>query len=159
MERHGISKKNKRTGPRSLVRPRRTTLLATVLAAALAPGAALAQVVIVNPAVAVAQMRADAARAVFAMRLTVWPDGTPIRVFALPADHPVHVAFNKKVLGVYPHRLERVWSTLVFTGTGQAPTRVSTEQDMLEAVRRTPGAIGYLGEAPADDTVKVLVVR
>jgi hypothetical protein len=33
---------------------------------------------------------------------------------------------------------------MVFTGTGFAPTVVQTEKEMIERVRSTPGAIGYV---------------
>ncbi|MGH8512671.1 MAG: hypothetical protein ACREV8_01720, partial [Gammaproteobacteria bacterium] len=39
-------------------------------------------------------------RAIFFVRQTKWPDGTPVRVFVLPDRHAFHIRFTKEVLGV-----------------------------------------------------------
>ena len=53
-------------------------------------------------------LSADTLREIFFMRLTSWPDGTPIRVFVLPDKHPLHVRFAKEVLGVYAFNSRRL---------------------------------------------------
>jgi len=80
------------------------------------------------------------------MRLTSWPDGTPIRVFVLPDKHPLHVRFSKEILGVYPFQLRAAWDRLVFSGTGLTPHVVETVDEMLERVQVTPGGIGYVNK-------------
>lgn len=77
-------------------------------------------------------------------RVTSWQDGAPIRVFTLPDGHPLHEQFVRQQLGTYPYVLRSTWDKLVFTGTGFAPTVVTTEQEMRRRVEQTPGAIGYL---------------
>ncbi|MGX2030285.1 MULTISPECIES: substrate-binding domain-containing protein [Methylocaldum] len=89
-------------------------------------------------------LSADTLREIFFMRLTSWPDGTPIRVFVLPDKHPLHVRFSKEVLGVYPFQLRAAWDRLVFSGTGLIPHMVETVGEMREMVRATPGGIGYV---------------
>lgn len=83
-------------------------------------------------------------RAAFTMRLREWPDGTPIRVFVLPDNDPVHQEFCRELLGTYPYVLRGIWNRLVFTGTGFEPAVVRSEAEMLERVKHTQGAIGYL---------------
>ena len=90
------------------------------------------------------------------MRRRSWTDGTPIHVFVLDDNQPLHRSFSKNVLSIFPHRLRKKWNRLVFTGTGQAPTEVASEQEMLERVANTPGGIGYLSSGNSDDTVKTL---
>jgi ABC-type phosphate transport system substrate-binding protein len=102
-----------------------------------------------GPKVYTANGRADSLstetlREIFFMRLTSWPDGTPIRVFVLPDKHPLHVRFSKEILGVYPFQLRAAWDRLVFSGTGLTPHMVETVDEMLERVRVTPGGIGYV---------------
>jgi ABC-type phosphate transport system substrate-binding protein len=89
-------------------------------------------------------LSADTLREIFFMRLTSWPDGTPIRVFVLPDKHPLHVRFSKEILGVYPFQLRAAWDRLVFSGTGLIPHVVETIGEMRERVRGTPGGIGYV---------------
>ena len=89
-------------------------------------------------------LSAETLREIFFMRLTSWPDGTPIRVFVLPDKHPLHVRFCKGILGVYPFQLRAAWDRLIFSGTGLTPHLVETADEMLERVRVTPGSIGYV---------------
>ena len=91
-------------------------------------------------------LSADTLREIFFMRLTSWPDGTPIRVFVLPDKHPLHVRFAKEVLGVYPFQLRAAWDRLIFSGTGLIPHVVETVGEMRERVRATPGGIGYVDQ-------------
>jgi ABC-type phosphate transport system substrate-binding protein len=132
-----------------------------LLFAALAslPSMASAQQLIANPGVGVDRLSAERVRSYFTMRLRRWPDGTPVRVFVLPDDNPVHRDFSKKILHVLPHQLRRAWDRLVFAGTGQAPTQVETQEEMLNRVAETPGAVGYVGDGKADARVRKLVVE
>lgn len=100
--------------------------------------------VIVSPALTSTKLDRRLLRAVFTMRLRRWPDGSPIRVFVLPDDDPLSDQFYRERLGMYSYVLRRVWDRMVFTGTGLAPTIVQTEREMIERVRSTPGAIGYV---------------
>lgn len=78
------------------------------------------------------------------MRQRNWDDNTPIKVFVLPDKHPLHKSFCKSVLKVYPYVLRGHWDRITFSGTGVAPTVVSSEEQLRELVSRTPGAIGYI---------------
>jgi hypothetical protein len=102
--------------------------------------------VIVSPSLASTKLDRSLLRAVFTMRVREWPDGLPVRVFVLPDDDPLSDQFYRERLGMYSYVLRRAWDRMVFTGTGFAPTIVRTEQEMIERVRSTPGAIGYVGK-------------
>ena len=98
-------------------------------------------------------------RAIFGMRLHTWPDGSSIRVFVLPDDAPLHIAFSKEKLNVFPYQLRAAWDRLVFSGTGQAPETVNSPEEMLAKVGSTPGAIGYLTRSRMDGSVNVLQIK
>lgn len=117
-------------------------LACLTLALFLAPAAA--QVLIVNDSTTVAELTRNEARLYVTMRLKQWPDGTQVKLFVLPDDNDLHQRFVNVVLGLYPYQLRRVWDRQIFTGTGQAPTRVSSEDEMIQRVASTPGAIGYI---------------
>ncbi|RAR59829.1 hypothetical protein BCL93_108179 [Onishia taeanensis] len=74
----------------------------------------------------------------------------------LPNDHPVHERFAKQRLSVYPHQLQLSWDRVVFSGTGQAPTKVISQSEMLERIATTPGSLGYLDREHLDDRVQVI---
>lgn len=118
-----------------------------------------AQQVVVNHNVPLQFVAKPTLRAIFGMRLRNWPDNTPITVFVLANDEPVHIAFCKDVLNMFPHQLQRAWDRLVYSGTGQAPIVVSSLQEMAEKVGTTPGAVGYLDRVFIDGRVHALNIR
>lgn len=126
-----------------------------VLALLASPLAAIAGI-IVNPGVEGRSISAASLRNVYTLRQTLWPDHQPIVVFVLPDDHPVHIAFAKEKLGLYPYRLRQTWDRLSFSGMASAPIEVKDENEMLARVRATAGAIGYTGKDAAYDGIKIL---
>ncbi|MGH8585198.1 MAG: hypothetical protein ACREWE_03085 [Gammaproteobacteria bacterium] len=138
-------------------------------------------VVAVNPRTPVgAAIARNTLSAIFGMRLRAWEDGTPIRVYVLPDNHPAHVMFCKQILGVFPHQYRTAWDRLVYSGTGQAPLEVESEEEMRarlagikgEAavvvrseeemrtrVAGTAGAIGYLTRKMIDESVTAVPVE
>lgn len=119
---------------------------------------ALGQTLIVHTEQPAIELSRTRVRALFAMRIPQWPDGTPVRVFVLADTDPLHVSFCKSVLGMFPYQLRRIWDRQVFSGTGIAPVVVASESEMLARVSRTRGAIGYLSHDAADDSVLQLRV-
>jgi len=115
-------------------------------------------VVIANKGVDEKSLTLGAVRSIFGMRLRSWKGGIPVRVFVFDDYNPLHIEFSKKILGVFPHQLRWTWDRLVFSGTGQAPTYVKTADEMLEHVRNTPGAIGYIDRDLEHGFVKELPV-
>lgn len=114
--------------------------------------------VIAHPSVASARLSVLHAKAMFSMRQTRWPDGQRAWVFVLPDAHPTHSAFSKEVLNLYPYQLRQTWDRQVYSGTGQAPIEVATEEEMLNRVANTPGAIGYVRKVNPHDPVRVISV-
>lgn len=88
-----------------------------------------------------------------------WPDNTPVTVFVLANDAPIHTTFCKEVLNMFPHQLQRAWDRLVYSGTGQAPIIVNSLEEMAEKIGNTPGAVGYMDRAFIDGRVRALNIR
>lgn len=100
--------------------------------------------VIINSAAPVRDLSRTSLRAIFSMRMRRLPDGTPVTVIVLPDLDERHRAFCKDVLRIYPYVLRDTWDRLVFTGTGQAPTEVANQEELIKRVAQTRGAIGYV---------------
>lgn len=95
-------------------------------------------------------------RNIYTLRQTLWPNRQPIVIFVLPDDNPVHVAFAKEKLGLYPYRLRQTWDRMSFSGMASAPIQVKDEYEMRAHVRVTPGAIGYTSKDMVYDGIKTL---
>ncbi len=115
---------------------------------------------IAHPDVTTSTLSATHARLLFGMRLHQWENQQPVKVFVLPDNHPVHDNYCKSVLHVFPHQLRTVWNRQIYSGTGQAPVEVKNEEEMLERVANTPGAVGYVSREKADKSkVRLIEVR
>lgn len=98
-------------------------------------------------------------RSIFAMRSRHWSKGVSVEVFVLPDDHPTHVSFAKVVLRTFPYNLRRLWDRRVYSGTGQLPHLVQSEEEMLERVRTTPNAVGYITQKYYDNSAQVVELK
>ncbi len=112
--------------------------------------------VIVNSGTDIEALDTQLLSRIYAMQLRSWNNGDSIKVFVLPARNKIHRDFVVSNLKMQPHQLDRLWSRLIFTGTGRAPTVVKTELEMINRVRTTVGAIGYINVQPPVEGVKVV---
>lgn len=115
--------------------------------------------IVVHPDVSSRSLSRNSLRAIFGMRLRAWPDGPAIRVFVLPDDAPLHHLFAKEKLNIFSYQLRSAWDRLVFSGTGQAPFLVNSEEEMRKRIAATPGAIGYLRREHIDESIQILHVE
>lgn len=115
--------------------------------------------VIVNSANPQRKISQTGLNAIFNMHLRHWSDGSPITVYVLNDEDPLHKTFCKQKLHVFPHQIRRGWNRLVFSGTGQAPLQVETKEDMLKQVSETPGAVGYINSKNLTANVKILEIE
>lgn len=101
----------------------------------------------------------NTARAIFSMRLQRWEDGSPIKVFVLPDEHPAHQMFAREILALFPHQLRRSWDRYVYSGIGTAPIEVESEEDMIERVAAAPGSIGYSSMEILNENIRTISVQ
>ena len=78
------------------------------------------------------------------MRQTQWQDGQRITVFVLPRHHVLHLQFSKERLEMFPYQLDRIWNKLTYSGLGVAPIIVISPKALIDAIKKTPGSIGYV---------------
>jgi hypothetical protein len=117
------------------------------------------QQIIVNKQLDQVHLSRSTARAIFSMRQTHWPDGRLIHVFVLDDRAPLHKTFSKKILGVFPYQLRKIWDRRLYSGTGRAPVRVGSVEEMHQRVAGTPGAIGYINDGDDVSDVNVLITQ
>lgn len=114
---------------------------------------------VINPDVSQETLSRNTLRSIFSMRKTQWPNGKPIQVFVMGDKSDLHRRFTKQLLGLFPHQLRRAWNRRIYSGMGQAPIRVESEQEMREQVAKTSGAIGYLSEGYNDGQVRTIKIE
>jgi ABC-type phosphate transport system substrate-binding protein len=114
--------------------------------------------VVVNSSVETQGLSVQQIRRIFSMRQTAWSNDQAITVYVLSSQHKTHQAFSTSVLGMFPYQLDRIWNKLVYSGLGEEPIKVQTEQEMLERVSQKPGAIGYVMQQVSGDNVNIIKV-
>ena len=114
---------------------------------------------VVNPANPASEIaRADAAR-LFLKKVTTWPDGTPVAVVDQMRTAPVRAAFTRDVHKKDVDALVAYWATLVYSAREMPPPVKRSDDEVLEFVRQTPGAVGYVSADAATSGVKVVALR
>lgn len=97
-------------------------------------------------------------RRIYSMRQVHWQNGTPIVVYVLASNNSLHKTFCKEQLRLFPYQLDRIWQKLTFSGYGVAPIEVATQQALIEAVKSTKGAIGYVENLSEVKDVNVIEI-
>jgi ABC-type phosphate transport system substrate-binding protein len=103
--------------------------------------------VVTHPQVAERSLTKSQLRRIYTMRQLRWSDDRAIIVFVLPNQHELHQKFAKERLQIFPYQLNRIWHKLTYSGLGVAPTIVQSEDELIQAVINTPGAIGYIQDS------------
>jgi ABC-type phosphate transport system substrate-binding protein len=78
---------------------------------------------------------------------------------AIPIDLESGAAkdeFLAKVIKKNDSQLKAYWSKLIFTGKGQAPKAVASEQEVINLVKANPNIIGYVSDGAVTADVKVV---
>ncbi len=113
-------------------------------------------VVIAHPDVPIETLSTVGLRAIFGMRKRTWQQGEAIKVYVLPDNNSVHNRFAKQVLQTFPYNLRRIWDRRVYSGTGQSPYAVGSQEEMRRAISSTENAIGYISREWLNSDVKVV---
>jgi ABC-type phosphate transport system substrate-binding protein len=114
---------------------------------------------VVNPANPASEIaRTDAAR-LFLKKVTTWPDGTPVAAVDQARTAPVRAAFTRDVHKKDVDAVVAYWATLVYSAREMPPQVKRSDDEVLEFVRQTPGAVGYVSAAAATSGVKVIALR
>ena len=80
-------------------------------------------------------------------RLRFWQNGVRARPVDQSPESEVRRAFSEQVLRRSVVNIEVYWKKMIFSGRGVPPPEVLSDALVIEYVRSTPGAIGYVGES------------
>jgi len=123
-----------------------------------APAAQADVYVVVNAANPVRALAQKEVMDIFMGRSRAFPGGEFARTLDLPREDPARTAFYTALTGLTPPQISSYWSRLMFSGRTMPPQQTGSETAMVDALRRDPGAIGYLAQEPADKGLRVVLV-
>ena len=115
--------------------------------------------IVANQSVLATELSASQLRSIFSMKQSSWPDGQPIKVFVLASEHPSHQQFCKRILRMFPYQMERTWNKLTYSGLGDLPVQVQSEEEMLKKINQHQGAIGYVIASNEDAGMHVIRLK
>lgn len=127
----------------------RKTFLTLLAAAAIAivPPVCADDGVIVIAHSAVRSLDAEALKRIWSGR-SIELDGIALHPINLPPGHPSRRRFLTTVMQQDDDDYIAYWTVRRYVGKGAPPREMNTSTEVIEFVRRTPGAIGYV--EPAD---------
>ena len=110
--------------------------------------------VIVHKSVKISTANAAQISDFFTMSTREWPDGAKVVVF----DQREEVARKKfyNFIGKNPVEVKKNWLRIQLSGDGKAPETLSTDDDVIERISKTPGAISYISADKVTSDVKVI---
>ncbi len=121
----------------------------------LASLASAEDVLVAHPSVQTNEIDQPMLRDLFLGRRTTWPNGQRVVVVMLRGS-----TANDRLaaaLGKTPQQLINWWKRLVFTGEGNMPEQVESDEQLAARVAAIPGAIGWIDRRDVPPTgVKVL---
>lgn len=113
--------------------------------------------IVVNESVPLDTLEVVELQRIYLSKRTRWPDDTRI-VAAMLREGPVHRTFVEDVLDRSLSKFATYWKQIVFTGQGVPPKSFETEEEILDFVSRTPGAIGYVSSRTKTQGVRVVAL-
>ncbi len=101
--------------------------------------------------------RADVEQ-IYMGKKTTWDDGWPIVAVMLNEDSEASREFLAVFLNKSPEQYRAYWRKEIFSGASAVPRTFDTEEQILDFVARTQGAIGVVMEIPRGSEVTVAPV-
>lgn len=86
-----------------------------------------------------------------------WKDGTKVTLALMKTSTPLGMATCKRLYGMSPNDLNKLFLALVFQGKGEAPIFFNTVAELQTFISQTPGAIGVIEPTPANKEKVILI--
>ena len=93
---------------------------------------------------------------IFLGKLTKFTNGQVVIPINASEDLPTYDAFNESMVGKSRTQINAYWARLVFTGKGEMPRILPSDNDIVSTVSVNQGAISYVDSSSVTDKVKVI---
>ncbi len=124
-----------------------------------AAGTAADVAIIVSPKNALSGVTPAQVADIFLGRTSRFPDGSPAMPCDLPEGSATRDEFYSKIAGKSAAQVKAYWSKLIFTGRGQLPREVASNEEAKKLVAENPRAVCYIDKNAVDRSVNVLFTR
>ncbi len=113
-------------------------------------------VVIANKSVPENSISINKLTDIYLLRAKTWSNGNAIVPFTIKSDNAEVDKFFSK-LGKSYEDMKKLWLKMQLTGEGQPPAALDSDDDVVNKVASTPGAIGFVSAGKVNGNVKVLL--
>lgn len=112
--------------------------------------------VITHPANPVTSLSKTEVSKILLKKVSKWDTGQWVKAVDQGGKGSVREVFTKEIHGRSLSSIKRFWQRQVFSGTDVPPPELANDKEVLEYVRKTEGALGYVSVDAPEDGVKVL---
>lgn len=111
--------------------------------------------VIANKNIGDFKLTQDQITDIYTLNKQHWNDGTKITVFDYKGNTKSKYKFYNYI-GVPHSSIQRIWLRKQFSGKAMPPKTFRTSKEIIDEVKSTPGAIGYVPLSDVTKDVKIL---
>jgi ABC-type phosphate transport system substrate-binding protein len=115
-------------------------------------------VIVANKDVPASGLAEADVKKIFLGNKTTWDSGEKI-VFVVQDRTDAGKLFLKTYVKKSASQYDNYWKKQVFTGKGKAPMSFSSDQELVEYVDQTPGAVGYVSSGADTGNTKTISVQ
>ena len=115
---------------------------------------------IIGNKIGLTQLKAQEARNIFRANTTTWPNKLAVTI-ALPSPKSVtSEPVARLIYGTRSSSVQKFWLSLVFQGRATPPNFFDSDQELIQFVQRTPGAIGVISAStPVPNSVLLIPIQ
>jgi ABC-type phosphate transport system substrate-binding protein len=111
--------------------------------------------VIVHKSVATDPINSSRLADIYTLNSQQWKDGSRIQVVDYKGTKALKLEFYKS-MNLTPSDMQKIWLRKQFSGKAVPPATFSSEEEVVQKVVSTPGAIGYVSANIVHDSVRVI---
>jgi len=115
--------------------------------------------VVVNSSNSVTALTKKEASDLFLKKKSKWTDGNAVSPVDLSSSSKVREEFSQQVLGKSISAVRNFWQQAAFSGTASAPTEKSSDEEVIEFIKKNPGGIGYVSSSANTSGVKTVSIN
>lgn len=95
----------------------------------------------------------------FLKKKSKWTTGATAMPVDLSSGSAVREKFSQQVHGKNTAAIRNFWQQAAFSGTATAPAEKASDTEVIEYIKKNPGAIGYVSPSASTQGVKTITIK